>query len=876
MVLTRSKLVSQSDTTASDTGHGSKAIRNGNRNFIITIAPKTRRKTQVVEDDDDPNDDHMDQDDESSDTSDMSDEEEFELPSRIAKNRVLREKANEISRYIQQRSPSLETILTAKIRKKHRAELFEWFFIYENAMPMSEERMALRRQVFSMIEHYQKEWTEYKKYKNDIKKLETYTDARLDLTNMQYLILGLETNDAQKKVLFQKYVELRERDDVDEDYYKLKSWLTEALRLPYDRIQRFPVCESIPQYLLKVKQIFDNELYGMEKVKEQLLMFIHGKIINPDMKGCCLGLVGEPGVGKCLHPMTRVLMFDGSVRVAHTLEKGDVLMGDDSTPRTILSTCQGSQLMYRVRQEQGNPYIVNSSHILTLYSVVSKTLIDIPVLEYIELPDDKKKTLYGVKTSVEFVSRTFSFPNVSPMVFGWLWASMTSGSTYSFSSPDHVLGSAPLYDRVVEQPVTEMDASRTLRETVLRVQPVAEVDASRVSLYSYKNQDPVFILRDNDMAQFLKQHLTTMPLEFKQTDRATRLLFLKGIIHAKGARDDDEKYHICLRKEIVDDVIFLLRSLGFSPIQENENSLLMDDPGLLLSEAMAGGGHERVLLPYCIQLEKLDVQPYVGFILDGNHRFLLDDFTITHNTSIARCLAKVMDFPFEQISFGGVAHADFIKGFDYTYVGSRPGEIARCVSRMGYKNGIIFFDEYEKVSQNAEIVSTLLHITDFSQNNMFRDNYFSDLIIDLSSIWFIYSMNELPTDKALRDRVYAIHVAGYSEKEKVRIVADYLLPKVLHNIQLSKSDIILSDDVAQYLVQRVSNGEKGIRTLEKAIRDVVNKISFLHTNQQQISCSFMIPSSSFPLCYPVSITRDMVDRLLKNFDVNDAPLQMYI
>jgi ATP-dependent Lon protease len=235
-----------------------------------------------------------------------------------------------------------------------------------------------------------------------------------------------------------------------------------------------------------------------------------------------------------------------------------------------------------------------------------------------------------------------------------------------------------------------------------------------------------------------------------------------------------------------------------------------------------------------------------------------------------------MDFPFEQISFGGVAHADFIKGFDYTYVGSRPGEIARCVSRMGYKNGIIFFDEYEKVSQNAEIVSTLLHITDFSQNNMFRDNYFSDLIIDLSSIWFIYSMNELPTDKALRDRVYAIHVSGYSEKEKVRIVADYLLPKVLQNIQLSKSDIILSDDVVQYLVQRVSHGEKGIRTLEKAIRDVVNKISFLHTNQQEIPCSFMIPSSSFPLCYPVSITRDMIDRLLKDFDINDAPLQMYI
>ena len=65
-------------------------------------------------------------------------------------------------------------------------------------------------------------------------------------------------------------------------------------------------------------------------------------------------------------------------------------------------------------------------------------------------------------------------------------------------------------------------------------------------------------------------------------------------------------------------------------------------------------------------------------------------------TTIARLLASVMDTPFSQMSFGGVRDADFLKGHDFCYVGSRPGEIVRCLSAMKYKNGILFMDEFEK------------------------------------------------------------------------------------------------------------------------------------------------------------------------------------
>ncbi len=38
----------------------------------------------------------------------------------------------------------------------------------------------------------------------------------------------------------------------------------------------------------------------------------------------------------------------------------------DSTPRSVLSTCKGEDIMYEVIPTKGRPYIVNSKHILTL------------------------------------------------------------------------------------------------------------------------------------------------------------------------------------------------------------------------------------------------------------------------------------------------------------------------------------------------------------------------------------------------------------------------------------------------------------------------------------------------------------------------------
>ncbi|MEJ7664046.1 MAG: Hint domain-containing homing endonuclease [Hymenobacter sp.] len=59
-------------------------------------------------------------------------------------------------------------------------------------------------------------------------------------------------------------------------------------------------------------------------------------------------------------------MFDGTLRRVEDVRAGDLLMGDDSTPRRVLSLARGRENMYWVRQNKGDDYRVNESHILSL------------------------------------------------------------------------------------------------------------------------------------------------------------------------------------------------------------------------------------------------------------------------------------------------------------------------------------------------------------------------------------------------------------------------------------------------------------------------------------------------------------------------------
>jgi len=90
---------------------------------------------------------------------------------------------------------------------------------------------------------------------------------------------------------------------------------------------------------------------------------------RPEQGGSKIVIIGKPGTGKCFGRGTLILMHDFSLRRVEEIVVGDQLLGDDGTPRTVLSLGRGRDALYRVSQAPfGRDYIVNSEHILCLQS----------------------------------------------------------------------------------------------------------------------------------------------------------------------------------------------------------------------------------------------------------------------------------------------------------------------------------------------------------------------------------------------------------------------------------------------------------------------------------------------------------------------------
>jgi len=103
--------------------------------------------------------------------------------------------------------------------------------------------------------------------------------------------------------------------------------------------------------------------------------------------------VGAARSGKCLGIDTPIIMYDGTVKKVQDVEIGDLVMGPDSNPRTVLSLGRGREKMYRIIPENGSNFECNASHILSLKNE-REEIINISVLKYLELKNKKDFKLW--------------------------------------------------------------------------------------------------------------------------------------------------------------------------------------------------------------------------------------------------------------------------------------------------------------------------------------------------------------------------------------------------------------------------------------------------------------------------------------------------
>ena len=194
-------------------------------------------------------------------------------------------------------------------------------------------------------------------------------------------------------------------------------------------------------------------------------------------------------------------------------------------------------------------------------------------------------------------------------------------------------------------------------------------------------------------------------------------------------------------------------------------------------------------------------------------------------TSLAKSIARALGRKLFKASLGGVSDESEIRGHRRTYVGSMPGRIIHGMTKAGVINPVFLLDEIDKVggsSLHGDPSSALLEVLDPEQNFAFNDNFIEEPY-DLSNVLFIATANYLENVPApLRDRLELIEVPSYTELEKVKIAASWLVKKQMELNGLKEGDIEFTEEGIKELIECYTR-EAGVRQLERLVASCCRK-----------------------------------------------------
>lgn len=396
---------------------------------------------------------------------------------------------------------------------------------------------------------------------------------------------------------------------------------------------------------------------------------------------------------ECFDPDTPILLWSGEIKLAKDIIVGDYLIDDKGNSVRVKSTCSGYKEMYEIIPGKKNfmRHTVTDNHILTLkmrnhtrnpnkscekynfrwfdkglmrytsksfeskedlekFASTIEDVIDITIEQYLSLPKNTQKELYLFKSDgINWEHRDVV---LDPYILG-MWLGDGFSTAYGFATADEELLEKWIeWGKDNDGTITKGHKyAYTIGSTINKTQP--GINCNKTEKAPLKKL----------LAQYNLVKNKHIPMEYLVNDRKTRLAVLAGLIDTDGnVRANGHEVRITQGEDnyqIIYDAEFLARSLGFSchvndgictytvngekrqrPYKELSitGRYLYEIPTVLPRKKLNKFDNPTSLkkcssyLQSSFRLKKKDVQPFVGWQLEGNGRFLLGDMVVVHNT----------------------------------------------------------------------------------------------------------------------------------------------------------------------------------------------------------------------------------------------------
>ena len=434
----------------------------------------------------------------------------------------------------------------------------------------------------------------------------------------------------------------------------------------------------------------------------------------------------------------KVLLADGRSKKVEDVQVGDQLIGADGKTRNVLLFHRGESEMYRIVPIKGEPFTVTKDHTLTLIRTRECSnpqhpcqrhageLVDVTVNEWLRWSERKKHLHKLIRSGAiqAFPAHRNARMEIDPYFLGVIIGDGCIVRGVSVTTPDREIKS------VIERQADVWN----LR---IRTEPAGK--ATTYFLVSDRGR------RSNRLIKALRRLRLYggragdkfVPDAYKYTNLAKRLEILAGLLDTDGHCTCKGYDYISKSRRLADDVAFLCRSAGLRASVKPCIKGYRDVKGVYYRVSISGDcsiipcrvkrkiadkrQQKKSVLRTGFHVEPAGCGEYFGFTVDGDNRYLLSDFTITHNCG-------------KTIVFSALTQEQVKKDHRVLIMAHRGELLYQAADKLKMLTGLdAAFEQGENRSLGSFFPVTVGSVQSLCQEkrlSTFPQDYFQDIIVD--------------------------------------------------------------------------------------------------------------------------------------------------